>query len=339
MANQRVRSLRPCPTFVMPYYGWRLRDRDYLDQAIAGLYAQTDQDWQLIIVDDASPLAETRNHARALSERLGERVLLVSEPINRGAGFCRNVAIRHACQAGAPFVLFQDSDDISHPDRLRTVRTLFEGGSRISVIYSTFTVIDEDGRPVQASSLTASVREIIEAHKIDPPEGDGCEVMVQIAVRTGYATLTSTVAVRSEMALAHPFPVEWVSEDSHTWLRYAAAADLFVYAPAIPTRYRIPQDCAGSSVRTRVGPSFYPEKARVETDGFLQGLDIAARRGRIDPTHHPRLLAEFHSRMALTMRREEQVVLADSLLAKAADLFAAAGHKFGAGQSPRVHAE
>jgi glycosyltransferase involved in cell wall biosynthesis len=313
MTNQ----LRPWPTFVMPYYAWRQRDLSYLDGAIEGLLAQTDENWQVIIVDDASPLKQSYDHLQSVCERLRGRVLLVSETVNRGAGYCRNAAIEHARRAGAPFVLFHDSDDVSHPDRLRTVRQIFADDSKVAVIYSTFSVIDENSMGVDVASLTPSIQEILEAHEVDPPSGSGTDVLIQVATRTGYATLTSTVAARVEIAVKHPFPVERVSEDSHTWFRYAAAADLFVYVSTIPARYRIPRDCEGSSVRKRVGASFYAEKARVEAEGFVLALNIAVARGRLEESRRAELLAGFHARLAVTMRREGETALAEMLFAKA----------------------
>ncbi|MFD3696958.1 glycosyltransferase family 2 protein [Streptomyces sp. NPDC058646] len=304
------------PAFVMPHFGdgSGTADHDHLRQAVASLREQTDPFWQLVVVDDGSPHRRDRERVRALHVADPERVVVLQQDVNRGQGFCRNVGVRWAAARGAPFVLFLDADDLAHPRRLERTRRIFAEHPEVDFVYSTFRVIDENGLPVPRERLTPSVREVLDSHE-RPVEGPNA--WIRIGAETGYTSLTSTVAVRTALAVAHPFPEVRGSEDAHAWLRMAAGGTSFKYEPAIPARYRIPQGAAGSSDRARIGPDYYRRKTEVDTDGFRQALAIALRRGAIEPADAGPLLSGFRRRLALTMEREGRADLAADILAAA----------------------
>ncbi|MFD8981684.1 glycosyltransferase family 2 protein [Streptomyces sp. NPDC059564] len=308
---------RPTPgtaTFVMPYYGDGPDAYEHLLQAVASLRGQTDPEWRLVIVDDGSPDRRNRERVRAIPDTDRERVTVLQQDVNRGQGFCRNAGVRWAAGQGAPLVLFQDADDIAHPERLERTRRIFTEHPEVDFLYSPFVVIDENGKPVDRQRLTPSVQEILDSHDrpVEGPNG-----WIRIGVETGYTSLTSTVSVRTTLATAHPFPEVRGSEDTHTWLRMAAGGTGFKYEPAIPAQYRIPQSVAGSSDRNRIGSDYYRRKMDVDTDGFRQALAIALRRKTIEPSQAPRLLSEFLRRLAVTMEREGRHDLAAQILADA----------------------
>ncbi|MFL6145119.1 MAG: glycosyltransferase family 2 protein [Labedaea sp.] len=297
-------------TFVMPYYGDGTASCRYLQESIDSIHAQTDQEWRLVIVDDGSPRNPER--IRELPYRHHNRVFLLQQAENRGQGFCRNIGVRWAAEHGSGFVLFQDADDLAHPRRLELSRKLLAKHPEVDFVYSTFSVVDEIGQPVPEEQLTPSIREILDSHRRSPVSGPNA--WIRIGTDTGYTTLTSTVAVRTHLALEQPFPHVRSSEDSHTWLRMSAAGGSFAYLPAIPSRYRIPQDVAGSSDRSRIGPDYYRKKAEVDTDGFVIAIAIALDRATIAPSDVPDLKAAFLRRLAHTMRREGQHGLAREIL-------------------------
>lgn len=90
--------------------------------AVRSIVRQTWQDWELVIVDDASPpgYAEVFEEAHALDPR----VRVIHKAVNGGTYRCRNTAL---ATIDADYFTFADSDDWSHPQRLeRTVRPLVE---------------------------------------------------------------------------------------------------------------------------------------------------------------------------------------------------------------------
>jgi hypothetical protein len=296
----------------MPHYSDNPMAERYLELALDGLEAQTDPRWRLVIVDDASPDADSRRRVQKLVAGMGRRAVLFQQPANCGQGLCRNVGVRWAAAQGAPFVLFNDADDVSHPRRLEVTRELFDEQPDTGFVYSTFAVVDEHDRPVPREALTSSVAEILDSHRtpVEGPHG-----WIRIGTETGYTSLTSTVAVRTDLALRHPFPARG-SEDAHTWLRISAMTSMR-FAPSIPSKYRIPQHVDGSADRTRMGAEFYRRKAELDLEGFLLAASAAVEQGAVDPAELPPLRQRFVERLAATLRAERQYEIADSLLSLA----------------------
>jgi glycosyltransferase involved in cell wall biosynthesis len=230
-----------------------------------------------------------------------DRIFVIQQKVNRGQGFCRNVGVRWAKERGSRFVLFQDADDVAHPRRLEVTRRAFNERPDVDFVYSTFSVIDEHGSAVPSARLTPSLLEIIESHREDPVEGP--HAWIRMGVDTGYTTLTSTVAVRTELAVKHPFPHVRASEDAHAWFRMAAGGTSVAYLPSIGCLYRVPQEISGSSDRSRIGADYYQRKAEVDTDGFFEAVSISLT---IQPHEAQGLKSAFLRRLALTMEREGQ---------------------------------
>ena len=84
----------------------------FVRQAIESVLQQRFQDYELIVVDDGST-----DGTRAVVESLGPRVRYVYQS-NRGAAAARNFGVRHA---RAPWIAFQDSDDLCAPDHLESL--------------------------------------------------------------------------------------------------------------------------------------------------------------------------------------------------------------------------
>jgi len=158
--------------------------------------------------------------------------------------------------------------------------------------------------------------EHLDSH-IDPPEGTNA--WIRIATETGYTNLTSSTSVRTWLACAFPFCPSKASEDAHCWLRYSAGGDSFAYTPAIPSRYRVPQNKpAGSSSRALVGKSkFYEILSETFEDGFQQSVSIALAKNKISTHQVEALTAEFYVRTAETMGKEGEILVAKDNLRKA----------------------
>lgn len=108
---------------IMPTY-----DQDsFLPGAVASLLAQTDENWELIVVDDGSP-GDTR---RALGEVLDDpRVRLEVFDRNRGLGAALN---RGLDSAGGRYVAYLPSDDVYYRDHLACLREAFDAAPEAMV--------------------------------------------------------------------------------------------------------------------------------------------------------------------------------------------------------------
>jgi hypothetical protein len=302
-------------TWVMPHWTDDFdRTRPHLEAAVDSVLGQSDRASDLVIVDDHSDDPRALTHLRRLADRWPDRVHLIAQPVNRGAGEARNVAIEHAADRGSAFVLFLDADDLARAGRLAHVREAFGRRPSPGVVYSTFDVIDPAGRAVPLEAMTGSIAEVIEEHRKGPPQGP--ESWIAIGTETGYVNHTSSTAVRTEVALAHPFPNERVSEDAHTWLRYSGGGARFAYLDEPLSAYRTTVDDAGSSSRSREGGKhgFYVAKARVDADGFRCAMQLAHARRAMERAEIADLWSGFRVRLALTLAREGLTALADEQL-------------------------
>jgi len=280
----------------MPHYRPRGDGGRLFHAALASLFAQTDDAWRLVIVDDASPEAAVRAELHALRARFSGRIHVLFNRRRLGPGPCRNRALRHAARHGAEIALFLDADDLAHPRRLAHTRAVFARKPQVDVVYAPFRPIDARGRVVPCAALRPSIRQILAAYAHPPVGRDLWRVM---GTRTGYLNLTSATSVRMALALRQPFPAYAVSEDFHTWLRYAADGRAFHFAREIPAGYRVLRDLSGSQTRRRLGAAFYRRKIVVDGEGFEQAMRIALARGRMRAQE----LAELRRRFVRTQCR------------------------------------
>ncbi|MBQ7172487.1 MAG: glycosyltransferase family 2 protein [Clostridia bacterium] len=280
--------------------------------SVESIKNQTDPDWILIMVDDFSNDEKVSEALESVKNELKEKAHIIRLDKNVGAGMARNVGIRYADGIGAPFVVFNDSDDISHPRRLELVRKKFENEDT-NVVYLSFDVIDENDRVVSEDEICLSVREIILGHHKDVIEGE--DAWIGISTKKNYTNLTSCTAVRTSLAVQEPFPMASVSEDSHTWLRYAAHPGKFAFIDEIINHYRI---CSAVESRSRgQNLDFYLKKAAVDTDGFEKAMAISRSFGRIKPGEENPIRVAFYVREALSMLYGDSDACAGELLGSA----------------------
>jgi glycosyltransferase involved in cell wall biosynthesis len=304
--------------FVLPHFSAGTEQEFHnLNSALESLRAQTDDNWRAILVDDNSTAPHVRQHLSRCASELEGRLQVVYSSTNRGPGHARNVGIAKALEAGHPYVLFLDSDDVAHPRRVEVTRQLFSRHAEVGVIYSTFEIIDDFGHPVPRERLTPSIVEILEAHESNPPQGD--DVWIAIATETGYVNLTSATAVRTHIAARCPFPCERVSEDFCAWLAYSAAGARYLYTPDIPAKYRIPQNVEGSASRDREGGAhqFNIKKSKVDVNGFESALVMALERGALSEEQARALRVRFFLRRAASMAKDGEWALAEDFRRRA----------------------
>lgn len=301
--------------FVIPHWTKNLSyTQRQLEAAIESIKLQTDDDWCIIIIDDKSPCRSVKGYLEELN-RENSRIHILYRDANGGPGASRNTGVEYASEIGSPFILYNDADDTSHPERLAQVRHIFNSEPDVDVVYSTFKMIDETGDVVPNEELTGSIAEILEGHQKSPLQG--MDIWVDIGTDRGYTNLTSSTAVRTALAAAFPFPTENVSEDSYTWMMYSAGGNKYRYAPGIPSCYRIPRN-GGSYSRVRV-PNYYATKAAVDELGFMDAIDAA---GKKDPHFakgevREELMVKFYVKLAETLFRENETDLALHQIEKA----------------------
>jgi succinoglycan biosynthesis protein ExoW len=100
-------------SIIIPYYQ---REPGILARALRSVFAQTHADFEVIVVDDASPLP-AENDIRDFSLEERARITVIKQP-NAGPGGARNMGLDHVPDDSA-YVAFLDSDDEWTQDHLK----------------------------------------------------------------------------------------------------------------------------------------------------------------------------------------------------------------------------
>lgn len=118
-----------------------------LELAIKSVYAQTLENWELILVDDGSE-DNSLNIARSLSD---SRIVVLSDGHRRGLA----ARLNQICAvAKGRFLARMDGDDVMHPDRLRRQVEYLEQNHAISAVGSGLYIIDGDSSPWGVAGLS-----------------------------------------------------------------------------------------------------------------------------------------------------------------------------------------
>lgn len=125
---------RPCVTIGLPV----LNAQDTLRLCIQSIYAQTLQDWELIVVDDGSTDASW-SMLQAIRDT---RVIVLRDGANRGLAWRLNQITE--C-ARAPYIARMDADDVMHPERLSRQIGFIENARDLDVVSSAAYIIDQTG--------------------------------------------------------------------------------------------------------------------------------------------------------------------------------------------------
>ncbi len=126
-------------TVVTPVYN---TPEPVLDAAVASVVGQSYDDWELILVDDAS----AQEHVRPLLRRwasIDDRIRLVDRVENGGISAATNTG---AALATGEFVVLFDHDDVLDRDCLALLALEIHANSDVDLVYSDHDKIDEHGR-------------------------------------------------------------------------------------------------------------------------------------------------------------------------------------------------
>jgi glycosyltransferase involved in cell wall biosynthesis len=110
-----------------------LNEKDFLQEAIESVIAQTYTNWELLLVDDGSTdgsCAMARKAAEAFPEKI--RYLEHAGHQNRGMSASRSLGIRHAA---GKYVAFLDGDDAWLPAKLERQLEILEANPEATMVY------------------------------------------------------------------------------------------------------------------------------------------------------------------------------------------------------------
>jgi glycosyltransferase involved in cell wall biosynthesis len=152
----------------------------FLPDAIRSVFAQTYQDWELILVDDGST-DRSLEIARSIDD---PRVRVISDGVNRRQTYRLNQLIN---ESRYDFIARMDSDDMMFPKRLETQMSCFDN-SEIQIVSSATCVIDDNNK-------IWSIRNNKGKHNVTPLG----------IVKHQYRLIHPTMLVRKQWFLDNPY--------------------------------------------------------------------------------------------------------------------------------------
>jgi glycosyltransferase involved in cell wall biosynthesis len=110
-----------------------LNTAKYLQDAIESVFAQTYDNWELLLVDDGSSDGST-DIALRYAEQYPEKVRYLAHPghQNRGMGATRNLGVRHA---RGEYIALLDSDDVWMPHKLERQAEILRSHPEAGMVY------------------------------------------------------------------------------------------------------------------------------------------------------------------------------------------------------------
>jgi len=232
------------------------RDRAaWLAEALESVFAQTLQDFEIVVCDDAS----TDDTLEVVADRADPRLHYLRH--ERPLGIAAN---RNACLQAARgrYVAWLDSDDRYLPRMLETQCAALDRRPRAAMAHGAFHVIDAAGRrlPDWPRAFDADV--------VEP----GLEAFRELTLRC-YVSAPTVVVRRAVHQAVGPYRATLpVAEDWEMWMRICLYGDLaFTAEPVAEYRWH-----GGSATR------------RAEAGGSRLALELDALRG-VFAGHRPRI--------------------------------------------------
>lgn len=225
----------------------------YIEATVASVLAQSDADFEIVVVDDGSR-DDGPDRVAAMSD---PRIRLIRQA-NGGVSAARN---RGIAESRGVFVAFLDGDDLHHPLCLETLRHGLEQYPAANLVAGGFERVPH---AQMSQHAFAGDFQSIQFSKID-------NLPKEFLLR-GLPFFTSSVVVRRSLLLEmpEPFPVgESLGEDLDLWFRIAERS------PVIVT------DCKVAVYRVEVEGSLMSTKKDVELLPFLLRMEQRACGGLI----------------------------------------------------------
>ncbi len=127
----------PKISVIIPTYN----QEQYITDAIESVLQQTEQDFEIIIVNDAS----SDQTIHCVQAQTDPRIRLFSLAQNQGESAATNFGIQ---KSQGKWIAILHSDDIFHPQKLEKQAAVLEQNPSIGAVLSDVQVIDEKGQPV-----------------------------------------------------------------------------------------------------------------------------------------------------------------------------------------------
>lgn len=178
---------------------------DFIQASIESVLLQTYQNFEIIVVDDAS----TDNTKEVVKNIKSEKIIYIKKNINTERASARNTGTN---AASGQYVYFHDSDDILYPNHLEEAAKLIKTKPKTVFFALGYELINQNSIPKHDSFST-------KMGKIGTWNGD----LNRFLIKGNF--LSAKVFLLKSLALQYPFCETRAlsgSEDYELWLRLAA---------------------------------------------------------------------------------------------------------------------
>ena len=125
----------------------------YFKDCHQSLLNQTYQNWEAIIVDDASHEEEKIELKKIIGD--DPRFILIENKVNKGVGYCKSTSIKHAKGTICGFL---DPDDALTPDAIQKSVETFENNENVVATHSRMWNCNSDLKPEHISFRSKRIR-------------------------------------------------------------------------------------------------------------------------------------------------------------------------------------
>ena len=147
----------PLLTIGLPVYN----ARPYLEDTLRSIFAQTFQDWELVIFDDGST-----DGSGAFLERVKDpRIRMLGSKRNRGLAAALNLIND---EARGQYIARMDADDVMHPERMSRQFAFLERCPEVDVLGCSLVSVGRHGEPRGARVFPAGHEAITQASIAGP---------------------------------------------------------------------------------------------------------------------------------------------------------------------------
>lgn len=163
MKQLNNRTINPLVSVIMPVYNGSA----FIGQAIESILNQTYQNFELIIVNDAST-DNTWSIIKEYQKQNPQKIKAINLPknLNKDGEPAANVGIQ---KAQGQFIARMDSDDLAHPQRLaKQVKYLLKNPD-VFLVGSRAWIINEDGEIIGEKNVSLSTQDIYREYFIFHP--------------------------------------------------------------------------------------------------------------------------------------------------------------------------
>ena len=183
-------SDKPLVTIGLPF----LNPGEWIKEAIQSIFAQSFQDWELILMDDGST-----DGSLELARRIQDpRVHVVSDGKHLGLVTRLNQITQ---LASGKYLARMDADDLMHPERIVKQYNLLESNTQVDVVDTGAFVLNKEGHPVGL-------------------RGTSPDLPTPLALLKWEGFLHPSIMARREWLLSHQYdPAYPRAEDRELWAR------------------------------------------------------------------------------------------------------------------------